>query len=92
MEDEDAVLERIELEDNRMSDQTLEMFINHLIEGGTISYLNISKNGITDEGAKSISRLIKFCPKLRLLFLHYNKIMGIGGLDIAEAIGISKSL
>ena len=92
MEDETCVLERIELEDNRMTDQTLEMFINHLIEGGRITYLNISKNGITDVGAKSIARLISFCPKLRLLFLHYNKILGIGGLDIADAIGNSKSL
>ena len=92
MKDENAVLDRIELEDNRISDQTLESFINDLIEGGRISYLNVSKNGITDTGARSLAKLIRECPHLRLLFLHYNKILGMGGIEIAEAIEHSKSL
>ena len=67
-------------------------FVDQLIDGGKISYLNVSKNNITDTGAKSIANLIKYSSKLRLLFLHYNKIMGIGGLEIAKAIEGSKSL
>ena len=63
-----------------------------MIEGGNISYFNVSKNGITDVGAKALARLIRYCPKLRLLFLHYNKIMGLGGIEIADSIGVSKSL
>ena len=52
----------------------------------------MSKNNITDIGAKSVAKLISNCPKLRLLFLHYNKIMGIGGVEIAKAVEASKSL
>ena len=91
MEDEKAVLERIEIEDNQIGDQILIDLVEHLLYG-RISYLNVSKNGITDVGAVAIAKLIRFCPNLRLLFLHYNKIMGIGGLDIAHSVGLSKSL
>ena len=52
------MLERIELEDNRLGDKLLTDLIDCLIDGGRISYLNVSKNGITDIGARSLARLI----------------------------------
>ena len=85
-------MERIEIEDNRVGDSIIIDFVDQLIDGGKIVYFNASKNNITDTGAKSIANLIKYCSKLRLLFLHYNKIMGIGGLEIAKAIEGSNSI
>ena len=78
--DKSSVLERIELEDNRVGDQIVLNLIECLIDGGKIAYLNLNKNNITDVGAKSIANLIEKCPNLRLLFLHYNKILGMGGV------------
>ena len=57
-----------------------------------IAYLNVSKNKISDAGARDLALLISENPKLRLLFLHYNRVMGFGGVELAEAIGKSKSL
>ena len=57
-----------------------------------ISFLNVSKNNITDIGAKAVARLIREAHTLRLLFLHFNQILGLGSIEIANAIGISKSL
>ena len=57
-----------------------------------IVYLNVSKNEISDAGARDIARLINECPTLRLLFMHYNRVLGFGSVEIAEAIKNSKSL
>ena len=54
--------------------------------------MNVSKNNITDAGARDLALLIQECPALRLLFMHYNRVLGFGGVEIAEAIGGSKSL
>jgi hypothetical protein len=42
-----------------------------------------SKNEITDEGAKVIAEVLESDSSLRVLFLHWNKIKGRGGIDIA---------
>ena len=55
-------------------------------------YLNVSKNNITDIGARDLAEVIQECPKLRLLFAHFNRIMGFGSVEIADAIGDSKSI
>lgn len=55
-------------------------------------YLNVSRNRIEDAGARDIALLIQECPKLRLLFMHYNRVLGFGGVEIADAVGQSKSL
>ena len=57
-----------------------------------IKYFNASKNKITDVGARDLALLVSENNKLRLLFLHYNRIMGFGSGELAEAIGRSKSL
>ena len=63
-----------------------------LILGGRIEFLNLSKNKITNTGAKPIARLIKYSESLRLLLLHYNRITGPGAVKIANAIEKSDSL
>ena len=57
-----------------------------------IIYLNVSRNEIGDMGARALALLIKESTKLRLLFMHYNRVLGFGGDEIAEAVGQSKSL
>ena len=44
MQDEMAVLERLEFEDNRIGDNTLVNLIDDCIEGGRVSFFNVSKN------------------------------------------------
>ena len=76
-----------------MGDFIVQQIIDALLETGRIVYLNLSKNKITDIGAKHIARLIQEPEsRLRLLFLHDNRIMGFGGVEIANSISISESL
>ena len=44
MMDEMAVLERLEFEDNRIGDQVLTDLIDDCIEGGRVSFFNVSRN------------------------------------------------
>ena len=90
--DSSIALERIEIEGNNVGDQVLHEMCKSMIEAKKIVYLNVSKNRITDAGARDIALLIQECPSLRLLFMHYNRILGFGGVEIAEAIGNNKSL
>ena len=52
----------------------------------------MSKNKITNSGAKAVARLIRYSESLRLLLLHYNRITGPGAVEIAKAIENSESL
>ena len=66
--------------------------VDALILGGRIECLNLSKNKITNTGAKAIARLIRYSESLRLLLLHYNRITGPGAVKIAYAIEKSDAL
>lgn len=66
--------------------------VTAMVEAKKIVYLNVSKNRISDAGARDLALLIQECPTLRLLFMHYNRVLGFGGVEIAEAISRSKSL
>ena len=90
--DNTVALERIEIEGNNVGDKVIAEMCKAMMIGKKIVYLNVSKNNITDAGARDIALLIQQCPTLRLLFLHYNRIMGFGGVEIADAVGSSKSL
>ena len=92
IEDGSCQLERLECEANGMGDRIVGRLIDALLATGKIVYLNLCKNNITDVGARSVARLIQEGENLRLLLLHYNKIMGFGGIEIAEAIAVSESL
>ena len=54
--------------------------------------MNVAHNEISDAGARDLALLVQECNKLRLLFMGYNRVLGFGGVEIAEAIGRSKSL
>ena len=90
--DKTSSLERIEIEGNMVGDQILHEMCAAMTEAKKIVYLNVSKNRITDAGARDLALLIQECPTLRLLFMHYNRVLGFGGVELAEAIGSSKSL
>ena len=92
VQDGSCQLERLECEDNGMGDKIVGQLIDALLLNGKMVYLNLSKNNITDVGARSVARLIQDAEKLRLLLLHYNKIMGFGGIEIADAISMNETL
>ena len=48
--------------------------------------LNLSKNEITDYGARYLALLLYECHSLRSLLIHYNRILGRGGAEVARAI------
>ena len=81
------VIERLEIEGNKIGDRLLHELVEAMIQSKSIVYLNVNNNNISDAGARDLAMLIQECPKLRLLFMHYNRILGFGGTNIAEAIG-----
>lgn len=55
--------------------------------------LNLSKNNITCLAAKSVAGVLTACSdKLRVLLIHFNRIMGKGGQEIAAAIRTATAL
>ena len=78
--DETCALERINIEGNNVGDAIIHDMVQAMITSKRIVYLNVSDNGIEDAGARDLALLIQECPKLRLLFMHYNRIMGLGGV------------
>jgi len=90
--DESCHLERVEIEGNNIGDRVLHDMVQAMITSKKIVYFNVNRNKIEDAGARDLAILIQECPNLRLLFLHFNRIMGFGGTEIAEAVKNSKSL
>ena len=45
-----------------------------------ISYLNLSKNEITNLGVDFICKMLQVNTKLSVLFLHWNRILTKGGI------------
>ena len=88
----DNLIERLELEGNKVGDSIISELVDALIQSKKIVYLNVSHNGVGDPGARDLARLITQSPKLRLLFMHYNRVLGFGSNEIAEAVGQSESL
>ena len=72
MSDSFCMIERIEIEGNKVGDKTLQDLVRAIIYTQRLVYLNVSRNMIGDLGARSLALLIQECPKLRLLFLNYN--------------------
>ena len=86
LRDPNSHLERLEIEGNYIGDTVLHELVKAMCQTKKIVYLNVSKNRIEDTGARDIATLIRDCPTLRLLFVHYNRILGFGGVEIADAI------
>jgi Ran GTPase-activating protein (RanGAP) involved in mRNA processing and transport len=63
------------------------------LKHSNVTYLNFSKNDITNLGAEYIAKLLPYLSEqLNVLFLHWNKISGKGGSLLAKAITKHKAL
>ena len=82
----DAVLRKLNIEGNKVGDDNIAKLVKSLVFGNRIYYLNVSDNEISDFGARNLAILLCECDTLRVLFLHYNRVMGRGGGEIARAI------
>ena len=57
--DNTVALERIEIEGNNVGDKVIAEMCKAMMIGKKIVYLNVSKNNITDAGARDIALLIQ---------------------------------
>ena len=75
------------LEGNEFGDECCKVVCDMLIKLGTVVVLNLSKCSITDIGAESISKLVRSrMTRIKVLLLHWNKIMGRGSVHLARCI------
>lgn len=72
-------LRRLILEGNKMGDTCLEILCKSLLKNTQVTYLNFSKNEITDVGLRHVCTLLSQNDKINVLFLHWNRILGKGG-------------
>jgi len=79
-------IKKLSLEGNKMGDKLIGRLVKSLIQGGRIVELNLSKNEISDYGARFIALILYECHTLHTLLIHYNRILGRGGAEIARAI------
>jgi len=56
--DESCALERIEIEGNNVGDGIIHEMVKAMITAKKIVYLNVSNNGIQDDGARDLALLI----------------------------------
>ncbi len=76
-----------------MGNRNVIIVLTALQEAKCIQVLNLSKNKLTCIAAKTIGSLITACSnKLRVLLIHYNRIMGKGGQEIAAGIKTATAL
>lgn len=92
LEDPGYLLERVELEGNNIGDKKLGDLVDAILVNKNITYLNVSRCAITDKGARALARLVQNLKYLRCLFAHFNRILGPGASEIADAIGESVSI
>ena len=62
-----------------MGDSNLEIVCKPLQDNLKVTYVNLSKNEITDHGLKHVIELIRCNSTINVLFLHWNRILGKGG-------------
>lgn len=75
-----------------MGDSNTSIICESLLKNETLTYLNLSKNEITNHGLKSLISLLTFNHSINILFLHWNRILGKGGSKLAQALGTNTSL
>lgn len=94
-------MEFLSFEGNNMGDQSLAVMCDKICDNFTIRVLNFSKNEITDLGVGKytdvnnctwLCKVIRKCIQLKGLFLHYNKIQGRGGYQIAKLLKKNKNI
>lgn len=62
-----------------MGDYNLELLTKVLTDNNKVTYLNFSKNEITNIGADFICKMLYYNSSINVLFLHWNKILSKGG-------------
>ena len=76
-----------------MGDANAVRVIDALTKSNNTEVLDLSSNKVTDEAAFKIAELISVEESnLRVLMVKYNSILGKGGVQIANAVKVSKSL
>ena len=54
--------------------------------------LNVNSCGLNDRDAKILAQLISNSYQFKMLFMHNNKVMGPGAIQIADAIASSETM
>lgn len=82
----DFKLEVLQLENIEMTENVADKFLKDVADSRTIKVLNLSKNNLSDTTVGPICEVIDQCQSLDALYLHYNKIWGKGGAQIADVL------
>ena len=85
-------LEVLDFEANKMGDSIAILLCSWMKESPFIKVLNLSKNEITDKGVPSMCTVLEQCTDLKGLFLHYNRILSLGGNMLAQSLQTNKFL
>ena len=85
-------LSKLNLQMNNINDSDIKQLVIYMKDNNTpIKELILKNNKITQDGCDSISDLIKFNNKLKLLDLSFNELKSEGVRKICNAINISNS-
>ena len=74
------------LEGNKIGDFNCKVLCSKMEDNLKISYLNLSKNEITNLGVDFICKMLQVNTKLSVLFLHWNRILTKGGIVLAQTL------
>ncbi|CAI2371034.1 unnamed protein product [Moneuplotes crassus] len=86
LEDPQKDLNSLILEGNTIIDPYLCHMKDGLGYNDYLKFLNLSKNNITNKGAKILANILIMNNSLRVLFLHWNKIQPKGASAIFKAL------
>lgn len=75
-----------------MGDSNTNILCKGLENNNKVSYINFSKNEITDIGLKFICSLLNLNDSINVVFLHWNRILGKGGAFLADVLSKSKNV
>ena len=86
-------IRKLALEGNEIGDDNTNKLCSALREENyALTFLNLSKNCITDVGAGHIAKMLKWNETLTILLLHWNQIRHKGGLALAKTMSENYSL
>ena len=77
---------------NRLKDVDVEVVANIVCKNETFTKLDLSRNKITDGGAKSISKCIKSSKSIKEIDISRNGISSVGIKEILVALQINQTL
>lgn len=92
LHDPEFKLEALHLENMDVSEAVAQRFLKDTTASRTLKVLNVSRNNLTDASVAPLCDVLEQCQSLTSLFLHYNKIFGKGGVQIAEALENNNNL